>query len=460
MAEYDLVIIGSGPGGYVAGIRAGQLGMKTAVIERDGVGGICLNWGCIPSKALLRNAEVLHLVNRSEEFGISVDNVRFDLGRAVDRSREVVGRLTRGIEALFKKNKVELVRGEGYLKDGHTVEVKKSGRTLSTTNVIVATGARPRSLPVLEVDRKRIITSREALELRDVPPSIAIIGAGATGAEFAYLYNAYGSEVTLVEVLPRLVPHEDEEISRQLERSFSKRGIRALTASQVTRAQVSDGKVTLEVSTPKKEEELSVDRVLVSVGAQGNVEEIGLERVGVEREEGYVKIGEHMETNMPGIYAIGDVTGKMALAHVASAQGIAAVEAMAGLENPPLDYTYMPRATYCQPQVASFGLTESQAREQGHNVKVGKFPFVASGKSLASAENEGLVKLVFNEETGEVLGAHMIGAEVTELLGEMSLTRFLEGTSLEVGWIVHPHPSLSEALKEAALAADGRAIHI
>ena len=460
MAEYDLVIIGSGPGGYVAGIRAGQLGMKTAVIERDGVGGICLNWGCIPSKALLRNAEVLHLVNRSEEFGISVDNVRFDLGRAVDRSREVVGRLTRGIEALFKKNKVELVRGEGYLKDGHTVEVKESGRTLSTTNVIVATGARPRSLPVLEVDRKRIITSREALELRDVPPSIAIIGAGATGAEFAYLYNAYGSEVTLVEVLPRLVPHEDEEISRQLERSFSKRGIRALTASQVTRAQVSDGKVTLEVSTPKREEELSVDRVLVSVGAQGNVEEIGLERVGVEREEGYVKIGEHMETNMPGIYAIGDVTGKMALAHVASAQGIAAVEAMAGLENPPLDYTYMPRATYCQPQVASFGLTESQARERGHNVKVGKFPFVASGKSLASAENEGLVKLVFNEETGEVLGAHMIGAEVTELLGEMSLTRFLEGTSLEVGWIVHPHPSLSEALKEAALAADGRAIHI
>ncbi len=460
MADYDLVIIGAGPGGYVAGIRAGQLGMKTAVVEKDALGGICLNWGCIPSKALLRNAEIVHLINRSEEFGISFDNVQYDFGKAVDRSRKVVDRLTKGIEALFKKNKVDHIKGEAFLKSNDSVEMKETGQTISAKNVIVATGARSKSLPILPVDGKVVITSREALELREAPASMAIVGGGATGAEFAYMYRAYGSEVTLIEMLPQLVPMEDEEIGKQLGRSFSKQGIRVLTGSQVTEATIKNGKAALTISTPKGQEKVSVDKVLVSIGVQGNIEGLGLGELGVETDEGFVKIDEQMATNVPGVYAIGDITGKLLLAHVASAQGVAVVEALAGIENPPLDYVYMPRATYCQPQIASFGLTKAQAKESGRKVKIGKFPFIASGKSLALGETEGMVKLVVDEELGEILGAHMIGSEVTELLGEVSLARLLEGTILEVGWLVHSHPSLSEAVKEAALAAAGRAIHI
>ncbi len=460
MSEYDLVIIGAGPGGYVAGIRAGQLGMKVAVIEKDSLGGVCLNWGCIPSKALLRNAEIVHLIHRADEFGIAFDNVRYDYSKAVDRSRQVVRRLVKGVEALLKKNKVEQIKGEAYLKNRNTVEIKGSGQTLSAKNIIVATGARARTLSSVPVDGKTVITSREALELREVPQSIAIIGGGAVGAEFAYLFRAYGADVTIVELLSQLVPLEDEEIGKQLERSFAKQGIKYKTSSQVVSTSVSNSKATLKVSTPNGEESLTVDKVLVCIGVRGNVEGIGLEEVGVQTDRGFIKVDDSMRTNVAGIYAIGDVTGKVLLAHVASAQAVAAVEAMAGIENPPLDYRYMPKATYCQPQVASFGLTEAQAKEKGYKVKIGKFPFIASGKSLALGDSEGMVKLVVDEEVGEILGAHMIGSEVTELLGEISLARLLEGTSYELGWLVHPHPSISEALKEAALAADGKAIHI
>ena len=460
MADYDVVILGSGPGGYVAGIRAGQLGMKTAVVERAEVGGVCLNWGCIPSKALLRNAEVLSLLRHADEFGITFDNLQYDFGKAVDRSRAVVQRLTSGVSSLLKKNGVEHVEGMGALRDRNTVAVGEDNRTLITDNVIVATGARFRSLPNLPVDGRVVITSREALELREVPRRVVVVGGGATGVEFTYLYNVYGAQVTIVELLPRLVPNEDEEVSRHLERSFGRQGIKSMTGSSVEGVEIGPESAVVTVSNGTGEAEIECDVVLVAVGMQGNIEDIGLEEVGVETNRSYVAIDDAMQTNVPGIYAIGDVTGKTLLAHVASAQGVTAVESIGGLEPPKLDYEMMPRATYCNPQVASFGLTEDQARERGYSVKTGKFPFLASGKALALGHDEGLVKLVVDAEIGDVLGAHMIGSEVTELLGELSLARLLESTTKELGWLVHPHPTISEMIKEAALAADGQAIHI
>ncbi len=460
MADYDVVVIGSGVGGYVAAIRAGQLGMKAAVIERAEIGGTCLNWGCIPSKALLRNAEVVSLLQHADDFGISFDNLQLDFGKAIDRSRQVVKRLTDGVGFLLKKNNVEVIEGLGTIKDANTVEVQRAGRTLSTKNIIIATGARFRQLPNLPIDGKTVITSREALELREPPGRVVIVGAGATGAEFGYLWSKYGSEVTLVELLPRVVPNEDEEVSSQLERSFRRQGIKSMTGSSVDEVKVSGNTATVTVTNEKGTTEIECDKVLVAVGAQGNIDGIGLETTGVETERGYVTVGEMMQTNIDNIYAIGDVTGKMLLAHVASAQGVTAVEHMAGLEPQPLDYDYIPRATYCRPQVGSFGLTEAQAVERGYTVKVGKFPFIASGKALALAETEGFVKVVVDEEIGDILGAHMIGAEVTELLGELGMARLLESTNKELGWLVHPHPTLSETIKEAALAADGEAIHI
>ena len=454
------MVLGAGPGGYVAGIRAGQLGMKTAVVESDELGGVCLNWGCIPSKALLRNAEVLNLFHRADEFGISVDNLQVDFGKAIDRSREVVGKLTRGVGFLFRKNGVEHVKGVGTLKDRNTVAVEGTDTTLSTSNVIIATGASFVQLPSLPIDGRVVMTSREALELREVPGRVVIIGGGATGVEFAYLYRAYGAEVTIVELLPRLVPTEDEEVSTYLERAFRSQGIKAMTGSRVEGVRTEDGQTKVAVSNGTDSSEIECDTVLVAVGARGNIDGIGLEGLGVATERGYVVINDRMETNVPGVYAIGDVTGKLLLAHVASAQGVTAVEAIAGLDPPKLDYELMPRATYCHPQVASFGLTEAQARERGHSVRTGKFPFAASGKALALAESEGMVKLVIDAEVGDVLGGHMIGSEVTELLGELSLARLLEGTNKELGWLVHPHPTISEIVKEAALAADGEAIHI
>ena len=460
LADYDLVVLGAGPGGYVAAIRAGQLGMKTAVVERDVVGGVCLNWGCIPSKALLRNAEVLNLVRDAESFGISFDNLQFDFGAAIDRSRKVVKRLTGGVELLLRKNKVDRINGYGALRDSKTVEIAGSGQVVSADNLIIATGARDLEIPSLPVDREVVITSREALELRDIPARVVIVGGGATGAEFAHIYSTYGADVTIVEMLPRLIPLEDEEISTQLERAFKKQGVKAITGAGVRGITVANGKASVAVSKDGEESVVECDKVLVAVGVQGNIDGIGLEAVGVETARGFVVIDDDMKTNVPGVYAIGDVTGRMLLAHVASAQGVTVVESLAGMDPPALDYVRMPRAIYCKPQVASFGLTEAQARKQGLSVKIGKFPFAASGKALALGETDGMVKLVVDAEVGEILGAHMIGSEVTELLGELGLTRLLEGTTAELGWLVHPHPTISEVVKEAALAAEGQAIHI
>ena len=460
--DYDVVIIGGGPGGYVAAIRAGQLGLKTAVVEHDEVGGVCLNWGCIPSKALLRNAEVLTLFQRAEEFGISFDNLRYDFGKAISRSRTVVRRLTSGVESLLKKNKVDHVKGYARLRDAHTIEVEADGdsRTLTAKNVIIATGARTRPVPGLEVDGKTLITSREALELPEVPSTVVIVGGGATGVEFAYLYRAYGSEVTVLEMLPHLVPNEDEEMGQQLERSFGRQGINVLTDSRVTEVKKGPGGLNLVVESPEGTKELDCQKVLVAVGVQGNSDGLGLEELSIEVERSYIIIDERMQTSVPGVYAIGDVTGKLLLAHVAQAQGIVAVETIAGMESKPLDYNKMPRATYCQPQVTSFGYTEKEAIDIGYSVKVGRFPFRANGKALALGEGDGLVKVVVDGDSGEIIGAHMIGTEVTEMLPELALTSLLEGSVKELGWLVHSHPTLSEAVKEAALAVDGLAIHI
>ncbi len=460
MAEYDVVVVGSGVGGYVAAIRAAQLGMNTAIVERSELGGTCLNWGCIPSKALLRNAEVVGLLKHADEFGIAFDNLRVDFSKAIDRSRKVVKRLTDGVSFLLKKNQVTVYQGYGVIKDANTVEVQGTEETLTAKNIIIGTGARFRQLPNLPIDGKIVITSREALEMRNAPNRAVIVGAGATGAEFAYLWSKYGTEVTLVELLPRLVPTEDEEVSNQLLRSFRRQGIKSMTGSTVDEVNVTSGKAMVTVTNEKGTSIIECDTVLVAVGAQGNVDGIGLEAVGVQVERGYISIDEMMRTTVENIYAIGDVTGKMLLAHVASAQGVTAVEHMAGLDPQPLDYEFIPRATYCRPQIGSFGLTEAQAAERGYTVRVGKFPFIASGKALALAESDGFVKVVVDDEIGDILGGHMIGAEVTELLGELGMARLLESTTKELGWLVHPHPTLSETIKEAALAADGEAVHI
>ena len=460
MPDYDLLVVGAGPGGYVAAIRAGQLGLKTAVIERDELGGICLNWGCIPSKALLRNAEILRLFNRAEEFGISFDNLTVDYGKAIDRSRKVVSTLTSGVAGLLKKNNVQHIKGNARFLDSNTLEVTPDGTTLTADNIMIATGATARSIPGVEIDGIQVITSREALALREIPKSVFIIGGGATGCEFAYLYNAYGSQVTIVEMLPHLLPNEDEEISRQLERAFTRQGIKFMTETRVN--ELGRNKTGLTVTTEQGGELKSTDteKVLVAVGVQPNTDNIGLEEAGVQLERGFVKVDGSMATNIPGIYAVGDVTGVMLLAHVAMAQGVLAVERIAGIDTPELRYEQMPKATYCHPQVTSFGLTEKAATEHGYSVKVGKFPFAASGKAQAIGDTEGMVKIVAAKESGEILGVHMIGPDVTEMLGEMSLVQLLEGTVDEVGWLVHSHPTLSEVLKEAALAADGKAIHI
>jgi dihydrolipoamide dehydrogenase len=459
-AEYDLVVVGAGPGGYVAAIRAAQLGLSTAVVERDELGGVCLNWGCIPSKSLLKNAEILSLIHRGEEFGFYFDNLRVDYAKAIDRSRGVVDRNTKGIAFLLRKNKVEHIKGEASLRDSHTLEIAPEGRVIRAKNVILATGARARSIPALPIDGERVMTSRHALELKQLPSSVIIVGAGATGMEFAYLYNAYGVKVTVVELLPRVVPNEDEEISHELERALSREGITFMTGAGVTEMTRIEGGSRLKVESSNRVTEIEGEKVLVAIGVQANTEDLGLNGLGVATERGFIQVDDNMGTNVPGIYAIGDVTGKLLLAHVASAQGVMAAETISGAESQPLDYVNMPRATYCIPQVASFGLTEQQAREQGYGVKIGKFPFQASGKAVAIAETAGTVKLVVDDKYGELLGAHLIGPEVTELLAELSMARLLEGTTHELGWMVYSHPTLSEVLKEAALDADGGAIHI
>lgn len=464
-SNYDLVVIGSGPGGYVAAIRAGQLGLKTAILEPEELGGVCLNWGCIPSKALLKNAEIVSYFKRAEEFGLKMDNFSADFSVAIDRSRKVVDRNTKGVAFLLDKNKVDHIQGTGKIVGAGKVEVGPDGTVpggsiIEAKNIIVATGARPRSIPPLPVDGNKIITSRESIVMKDLPSSIVIVGGGAIGVEFAYIYKMYGVQVTIVEMLPRLVPNEDEDISAQLERAFKRHRIDFLTGAGVTGVDTSGSNVKVTVEKDGAAQTLECDKVLVAIGIQPNVEDIGLETVGIATARTGIVVDEKMATNVAGIYAIGDVNGKMPLAHVASAQAMIAVETIAGLETQPLDYTYMPRATYCMPQIASFGLTEAQAREQGRDINVGTFNVQANGKALAMGEGSGLVKLVVDAKYGEILGGHMIGPEVTELLGELSMTRLLEGTVLELGWAVHAHPSLSEILKEAALGAQGRTIHM
>ena len=464
-SNYDLVVIGSGPGGYVAAIRAGQLGLKTAILEPEALGGVCLNWGCIPSKALLKNAEIVSYFKRAEEFGLKMDNFSADFSVAIDRSRKVVDRNTKGVAFLLDKNKVDHIQGTGKIVGAGKVEVGPHGTVpggsiIEAKNIIVATGARPRSIPPLPVDGDMIITSRESIVMKDLPSSIVIIGGGAIGVEFAYIYKMYGVQVTIVEMLPRLVPNEDEDISAQLERAFKRHRIDFLTSAGVTGVDTSGSSVKVTVEKDGAAQTLECDKVLVAIGIQPNVEDIGLETVGIATDRTGIVVDEKMATNVAGIYAIGDVNGKMPLAHVASAQAMIAVETIAGLETQPLDYTYMPRATYCMPQIASFGLTEAQARDQGRDINVGTFNVQANGKALAMGEGSGLVKLVVDAKYGEILGGHMIGPEVTELLGELSMTRLLEGTVLELGWAVHAHPSLSEILKEAALGAQGRTIHM
>ena len=464
-SSYDLAVVGGGPGGYVAAIRAAQLGLKTAVIERETLGGVCLNWGCIPSKSLLRNAEILSYIHRAEEFGFQFDNFTADYSVAIRRSRRVVARNTRGVAFLLKKNNVEHIEGAGKLKGNGVVEISPADgsqdkREISAKNIILATGARARTIPPLPIDGEKIITSREAIVLADLPASMVIVGGGAIGVEFAYLYRTYGVEVTIVELLPRLVPSEDEEISPILERSFEKQGINVMTGAGVTAVDTSGSGVKVTIDKNGESQALECEKVLVAIGVQGNTEDLGLEDLGIETENSCIKVDGKMTTNVAGVYGIGDVTGKLALAHVASAQGMMAVDHIAGLEPQELDYAMMPRATYCQPQIASFGLTEAQAKEQGHGIKIGTFNVQANGKAGAMGESEGMVKLVVDDRYGELLGGHMIGPEVTELLGELAMTKLLEGTTLELGWAVHPHPSLSEMLKEAALAAQDRVIHM
>ena len=476
---YDVTIIGAGPGGYVAAIRAAQLGLKVALVEKEHLGGVCLNWGCVPTKALLRNAEVVSLLRRGKEFGFTVTGFEADYGAAVARSRKVSGRLVKGVGMLMRKNGVEVVEGCAALKSPDTVEVTlnpsaslrlRSGqalrtgaggtRTLQTRNVIVATGGRARTIPGITPDGERVLTSREAIVLRELPASVIIVGAGPIGMEFAHIWRTYGAEVAVVEMLPRALPLEDEEVSAEVERAFKRRKVHLLTSTRVQGVETTDDGVRVSVADEKGEKVLEAERVLIAIGVRPNSENLGLEEIGVRVERGTIVVDEYLRTDVPGVYAIGDVTGKLPLAHVASAQGIVAVETIAGVETRPLDYDAMPRCTYCQPQVASFGLTAAQAVERGYEVKVGKFPFRPSGKALALGDRDGFVKIVADETSGEILGAQLVGPEVTELLPELVLARNCELTPDEIARSVHAHPTLSEVLMEAAHGVFGKAIHL
>ena len=457
--SYDVAVIGAGPGGYVAAIRAGQLGLRTAIIEKDNVGGLCLNWGCIPSKALLYAAEVLNLYRRGPEFGISTGEVTADLGVAVDRSRDIVSKFITGVETLLDQNGVELVRGTAQIEAPGRIRVDPGANVFEARNIIIATGATTRTLPGLDVDGDRILTSREALALRQPPKSILIVGGGAIGVEFGYLFRSYGSDVTIVEALSRLLPSEDEDISRQLESSFRAMGISVLAGAKVADARPAPGGVSASLESSDGMRELQAERVLVGAGFAPNTAGLGLDAAGVELDRGWVRVDDYAQTSVSGIWAVGDVTGKLLLAHVASQQGVTAVEKLAGLQPQPLDYDKMPRAVYCQPQVAALGLTEDRARDMGLDVVTGRFPFRASGKAMAIGETEGFVKLVVDRSSRAVLGYHVIGHGATELIGEAGLGAVLETTPTELGYAVHAHPTLSEALKEAALAVTGEAVH-
>jgi dihydrolipoamide dehydrogenase len=460
--DYDVVVLGGGPGGYVAAIRSAQLGLKTAIIEKENLGGICLNWGCIPTKALIRNADIVHLLGKGKEFGFKFDNLKVDYKVAVKRSRQVSNRLVKGVGFLMKKNKITVLNGFGKLTGPHALDV--DGKRVTAANIIVATGARPALLPGMEVDGKRIVTYRQAIVQDKLPESIVIVGAGPIGMEFAYVYNAYGVKVTVVEMLPHILPNEEPEVAAVVAKDFHKQGIRLMAATRTESIEVLDDGVKVRVKDLEKGKEETIDtaQVLVAIGIKPNSQGVGLEAAGVQvSDRGWVPVNNVMQTNVPHIYAIGDLNGKMPLAHVASAQGIIAAETIAGADTVPIeDYSNMPRCTYCHPQVASLGLTEAQAREQGYEIKTGSFPFQANGKALGLGEREGFVKIIMDAKYHEILGVHMVGPEVTELLPELSLARMLELTPEEIGRNVHAHPTLSETLMEAAHAVMGHAIHI
>lgn len=459
MAQWDVAVIGGGPGGYVAAIRAAQLGMKAAVFEKDRVGGLCLNWGCIPSKALLKNADVVNAVREGERWGLrGAEGVSFDFGAAVDRSRQVVDQIVGGVEGLLRDNGVEVIPGTARLAGTRAVAV--DGAEHRAANIIIATGAHTRVLPCMEPDGETVITSREALERRTPPGRAVIIGAGPVGVEFAHLWASYGSEVTIVEMMETLVPLEDPDIGRLLRRSFEARGIRCMVSTKVSGIERTSAGAVVRTEGPDGAGALEADTVLVAVGFVAHTEGLGLEAAGVRTTRGFIDIDGRMETNVPGIYAVGDVTGKLMLAHVASHQGVLAAEAIAGMSRPEPDYVQMPRATFCQPQVGSIGYTEAAAKAAGFTVRTGRFPLTALGKAVAAGHTEGFVKVVVEEATGQVLGIHMVGHDINDLLGEATMVALLEATSAEVGFAVHAHPTLPEALKEAALAADGEAIHI
>ncbi|HRV92917.1 MAG TPA: dihydrolipoyl dehydrogenase [Anaerolineae bacterium] len=460
MGSYDTIVIGGGPGGYVAAIKASQLGQKTAVVEKVHLGGICLNWGCIPTKSLIRNAEIAHILQHdAKTFGFSFDNLKLDYSVAQKRSRQVSERLVKGIGFLMKKNKIDVIEGTAKLKSASEVQV--GDEVHSAKHIIIATGARARLIPGLEINGKTLLTYHQALEQTEVPKSMVVIGAGAIGMEFSYVFSSYGAEVTVVELLPRVLPLEDEEISAEMEKQFKRAKIKTLTNTKVEKIDDHGDSVTVTVSKDGKQSEIKAQMALISIGVRPNTEDLGLDAVGVKLDQrGFIEIGDKMETNVPGIYAIGDVTGKLALAHVASAQGIIAAEAIAGHETRPLKYVNMPRCTYTHPEVASVGLTEAQAKEQGYAVKTGKFAFQVNGKALGLNETAGFVKIVAEEKYNEVLGVHMIGPGVTEMLAGPTGMIGLEATLDELAGTVHPHPTLSEVVMEAAHVALGEPIHI
>jgi dihydrolipoyl dehydrogenase len=461
--RFDAVVVGSGPGGYVSAIRAAQLGQRVAVVEADRPGGICLNWGCIPTKALLRNAEVLQLFQRAGEFGIAVDNLRADYRVAYQRSRQVAERMSKGVDFLFRKNKITLVPGHGTVTAPGAVRVQGADgtiRILESRAVVLATGAAPKSLPGVTIDKARVISSDEALRLERLPPSVVVIGAGAVGVEFADVFAAYGVQVAIVEALPRLLPIEDEEISKLLARSFAKRKIDVRVGVKVQAVRVSKDGVAVEIEQEGQAARIEAAMVLMAVGRGANTQALGLDTLGVAMDRGFVKVSPRMETSVPGVFAIGDLAGPPLLAHKASAEGIVAAEALAGHPGRPVDYRTIPGCTYCHPQVASLGLTEAQARADGRAIKVGKYMFLANGKAQALGEPEGLVKIVAAADTGEILGVHILGAEATELIAEFGLGKTLEATVEEVGHTIHAHPTMAEAVMEAALDAMGQAIHL
>lgn len=462
MQNFDLIVLGSGPGGYVTAIRASQLGLKTAIVEKENLGGVCLNWGCIPTKALLKSAQVFEYLNHASDYGLSAENVSYDFDKVIGRSRGVAESMSKGVQFLMKKNNIEVINGYGSLLPGKQVKVTSADKvsTISATNIVIATGARSRELPSLPQDGVKVIGYREAMTLKSQPKKLVVVGSGAIGIEFAYFYNSMGTEVTVVEYQPNIVPVEDEEISKQLERSFKKAGINILTSAEVTSVDTSGKGVKATVKTAKGEQVIEADIVLSAVGIKSNIENIGLEEVGIITDRDKILVNEYYQTNIPGYYAIGDVTPGQALAHVASAEGILCVEKIAGMHVEPIDYGNIPGCTYCSPEIASVGMTEKQAKEKGYDIKVGKFPFSASGKAKASGNSDGFVKVIFDAKYGEWLGCHMIGAGVTDMIAEAVVARKLETTGHEILKAVHPHPTMSEAVMEAVAAAYDEVIHL